>query len=80
MPKVYITNSVRKFRELRRLNVIQLADISGVSAATIHRLEDADGHVNTHIDSAWLLSKALDCAMTDLFAFNAQPKNPADAA
>ena len=80
MPKVYITNSVRKFREMRRLNVIQLADMSGVSAATIHRLEEADGHVNTQIDSAWLLSRALGCAMTDLFAFDPQPGKASEAA
>lgn len=81
MNKVFITNRVRQHRVARNLNVLELAGMSGVSAATIHRLEEAQGHVNTNIDSAWLLSEALGCAMTDLFVFSPRGRvTPSQAA
>ena len=60
-----IGNAVRDLRETRSLSAKQLANISGISAAMISRIES--GQVSPSISTMSALSRALDVPLTSLF-------------
>jgi transcriptional regulator with XRE-family HTH domain len=65
--------NVEKLRELRRLKVLtlrELEEVSGVSYATIHRLER--GHRQAHPSTIRKLAHALEVEPAELLATAAQ--------
>lgn len=61
--------NVEKLRELRRMKVLtlrELEEVSGVSYATIHRLER--GHRNAHPSTIRKLARALGVEPAELVA------------
>lgn len=57
--------AVRDLRETRSLSARQLADVSGISAAMISRIES--GQVSPSISTMSALSRALEVPLTSLF-------------
>ncbi len=60
-----IGNALRDLRETRAISARQLAEISGISAAMISRIES--GQVSPSISTMSALSDALDVPLTSLF-------------
>ena len=62
--EVALGQEVRSWRKRRGLTLFQLADVSGVSKATIERFENAT-HA-TSIANTWKLADALDVPFSEL--------------
>jgi transcriptional regulator with XRE-family HTH domain len=57
-------------RARARISQVELAERSGLSRATISKIENGSGDVN--VGSLELLANALGCSIADLFAFDSE--------
>lgn len=57
--EVAVGESVRLLRELQQLSQNRLAELTGISQATISAIEN--GHVNLGVERAKVLARALKC-------------------
>ena len=57
--------ALRAIRKSKGISIVDLAKASGISRATIHKIEGSDGDVSTKTLKA--LADALDVKITDFF-------------
>lgn len=72
MSTVKFTTKIKQYRARSNLTQAALANLVGVSRETIHYLEK--GKYNPSLQLAFLVAKALDTTIDDLFVFSTEEK------